>query len=429
LNLLDQLPENVDRHELRALLGLRVGEPGQYDGESTTRLYLPLAREACRIVLVYDGKLLKGIEPGPAFNDTEWASIVEEVRFSIMDGLYKVGRDYSFVSYRVMGTWRGERSGVQILAADERAPRAPVEMALHPFILEFPLQITGEWSITNARRIRTHRRLTMLLNVLLAGRTSFLGSQPEFFWATVPSDRRPWFNFPQIRQFLRMAPPKPPPPNIRWVQEFYFAPLESVVNDELSRPTSGTVEVVDSAAYYESVGHDGRGLRVPSDLDASLVAYQRLTPECLSRFNRAMSWMNLASRFGYRHMSASYVALVSAIESLAEQGATHRVLCPDCGGMSQHRAPGPTEAFRRFFDNYAPGASQRRRRTEMYDLRSKIVHGNALMELDEERGGGRDPPWHNERSLHDELFSLSRLALRNWLNAPEHSTPIVTGRD
>ena len=33
------------------------------------------------------------------------------------------------------------------------------------------------------------------------------------------------------------------------------------------------------------------------------------------------------------------------------------------------------------------------------------------MELDEERGGIWDPPWHNERGLHDELFSLVRHAL------------------
>ena len=53
------------------------------------------------------------------------------------------------------------------------APRAIVEIAEHPFILEFPRKASDLDEITNYRRIREHHRLTQLLNVLLRGGTSF----------------------------------------------------------------------------------------------------------------------------------------------------------------------------------------------------------------------------------------------------------------
>jgi hypothetical protein len=57
----------------------------------------------------------------------------------MLGGTVKIGRDYSFSGFRVAGSWRGDRSGLQILPPPEQAPRAPVEIAEHPFILEFPV--------------------------------------------------------------------------------------------------------------------------------------------------------------------------------------------------------------------------------------------------------------------------------------------------
>jgi hypothetical protein len=45
--------------------------------------------------------------------------------------------------------------------------------------------------------------------------------------------------------------------------------------------------------------------------------------------------------------------------------------------------------FKRF---YAPGAALRKRRTQMYELRSGILHGSVLMQMDQELYFGWDPP-------------------------------------
>jgi hypothetical protein len=111
--------------------------------------YLPLAGSSCQIKLTFsDRKQIVAIEPGPAFDSARWEQIVAEIE---RPGPYKTGREYSFSSFRVAGSWRGTRSGVQILPPPPEAPRAPFEMAEHPFILEYPVKVSDLWPITNFR--------------------------------------------------------------------------------------------------------------------------------------------------------------------------------------------------------------------------------------------------------------------------------------
>lgn len=60
----------------------------------------------------------------------------------------------------------------------------------------------------------------------------------------------------------------------------------------------------------------------------------------------------------------------------------------------------------------------------MYGLRSDILHGTALMQHDQYTAFGWDPPLYREGGLHNELWMLTRLAIRHWLNdwAPDPST-------
>ena len=310
-----------------------------------------------------------------------------------------MGRKYSFSSFRVPGSWRGERSGVQILPAPDDAPRADVEMADHPFILEFPIQASDFWRVTNHRRIRSHRNLTLLLNVLLAGRTSVIPPRSGHFWAWLPPDHDGRGDF-------------------RWAQHFYFAKLGKVVIGQLSSPNAELLAEVESEEYYGTVGHDGRGLRVPTDLDDSICSYAALSPRNRAKFDRAAFWIDIASRQWRFSVSASFAALVAAIESLTERGKIHQFECPTCGKPTQHEVPGATRQFEDFLGTYAPGTALARQRDDMYSLRSGILHGRELMQLDQALNFGWDPPWWNERELNDELWGVVRVALRSWLKNP-----------
>jgi len=390
----------VDSHELRLVLDKTIGGPGQYDDAATNpdKLYLPLADSSCRIVLTFRDKKIYSIEPGLAFDDAEWQRIAAEIESLIFGGLPKVGREYSFSGFRVRGSWRGDRSRVQILPPPSDAPQADVEMADHPFILEFPIQATDFWPLTNYRRIREHRNLTLLLNVLLnGGRTSFEPRRPQHFWADVSEDSTP---------------------KIKWVQQFFFAILGMPVIEELSPPAGEVLEAINPEIYYTNLGYDGKGLRVPTDLDDSICNYNALSRNNQTKFDRAMFWMDIASRQWNISASASFAALVSAIEALTVRGNSHQIQCPVCGIATQHEAPGSTRRFKDFLETYAPGAALASERDDMYSLRSGILHGSELMQLDQDRDFGWDPPGWNERELHSQLWGLTRRAFRNWLKNP-----------
>lgn len=381
INLLRTGWTDLDSGELRFILLECIGKPGQYAGRDTNpnAFYLPLAGSSCRIKLTFsDSKQIVAIEPGPVFDAAQWEQVVEEIERTRPT---RIGRDCSFSSYRVDGSWRGKRSGVQILPPPMDAPRAPYETAEHPFILEYPVKVSDQWPITNFRRMREHRQLTFLLNVLLAGRTTIQPRRPRHLWAVVHEDGAIGHE-------------------VKWVQEFYFAKIGEVVRDELSPRAAPTLEEVDPETYYASVGHDGQGLRVPADLDDSICCYMQLSKANRDKFSIASFWVDMASRQWTVSFSASFASLAIAIEALGE------------------RSEKPTTRFRNFIERFALGASSENRRNEMYALRSDILHGSGLMEMDQDAHFGWAPPEQKEKDLMDELWGLTRIGMRNWLKNP-----------
>jgi Apea-like HEPN len=115
----------------------------------------------------------------------------------------------------------------------------------------------------------------------------------------------------------------------------------------------------DVAKKYYGVGLDGREMRVASDLDDSIYRYQHLPSDLKSKFDRAAYWMSMASRQWTDSMSASFASLVIAAEALAGDGSKSKVM----------------KKFHDFFEKYAPYPGLKERRGEMYDMRSKIIHG------------------------------------------------------
>jgi hypothetical protein len=112
-------------------------------------------------------------------------------------------------------------------------------------------------------------------------------------------------------------------PEFKWLQEFYSADIGQIVIQDLSAPVGKELEVLTSDSYYKGViGLDGRGLRVPDDLDESICRYQSLKAALQAKFDRAAYWLSMASRQWEDSMSASYASLVSAASA-------------DAGGWSQ----------------------------------------------------------------------------------------------
>lgn len=402
-NLLRDEWSSLDSVDLRILIDKHISGPGQYQdrAKNPDRLYLPLAGDKSRIVLSFKNAKIVAVNPGPAFDTDEWERISDDVQRTVDCEVRAYGRDYAFCSRRVMGSWRGEKSGVQILPPPIGAPVAPFEMADHPFILEFPMIGSDHFQLMNHRRIRELQRYAYLLDLLLNAHMALQASSGEHFWAVVRDDNDP-------AKF-----------EVKWVQNSYFGPMDTIVSNSLSEFAGPRLAEFDHCAYYKKTGDDGTGLSVPDDLDASICTYQELPKSDREMVDRATYWMNLAHRHWPVSKSASFAALVTAIESLTEKGTSHSVFCELCKAPKTHEVPGATQNFRSFFDAFAPGVGLEAQRKRMYELRSRILHGGDLMQLDQHlRFGVWDPPYWGQKELHDELWNLARIAIRNWLRAP-----------
>ena len=393
--------KKADPHELRIVLDKFVDGPGQHDKDTPNKInkiYLPLGRDDCFISLKFKDKRIRSVEPGPAFDQKKWEAISHDINDLIFGDHQRIVRWWTFSSYRVSGSWRGDTSRVQILPPFADTPNAPVEMADHPFLLEHPFYYSGYGPLDQYRAIREHRKLTLLLNVLLRGSTKWypLNSRDQH-WALIASDVHS------------------PTYDTKWVQRGFFSKIAPDVLDALSPPDGGSIGQVEPTEYYSDIGHDGRPLRVPTNLDDAICTYRALCDERRDKFDRAAYWFAMAAQHWSTSYSASFASLVSAIEALTTRGDRHTIECPHCRKITQHDDPGPTQLFRDFLEKYASGTLSERARTDMYQLRSGILHGSNLMELDEQKAFGWDPPGWIERELHSELWNVTRTALRNWL--------------
>jgi hypothetical protein len=197
------------------------------------------------------------------------------------------------------------------------------------------------------------------------------------------------------------------------VNEGYMCPDFVFDVDALSEPTEEPMAVVPAHDYYSAYGLESwRGLQVPDTLERSLEAYHGLPPAQRQRFDRACHWWDRKDRFWSLSQSASYGALVMAVEALIDEPTGHGS-CPTC-----HRslAPGPTKLFRDFLETYAPGGVMAQARAGMYGVRSAISHGGRLMGNDLDVEWGLNPARIMERDLHGDLWRLVRVALVNWLH-------------
>lgn len=185
----------------------------------------------------------------------------------------------------------------------------------------------------------------------------------------------------------------------KWVNEWYDINIGTVIRDELSPQPEPKLEEIAFERYY-GIGLDGRGMRVPSDLDDSLYRYQHLHPNLKAKLDRAAYWMSMASRQWTDSMSASFASVVFAAEALAGDGSKLNV----------------EKKFHDFFETYAPDSGLKKQREDMYDMRSKIVHGSELMRLDQIMPFlVMDPRFDQQLELNRELWRLMQTAARNWL--------------
>lgn len=279
---------------------------------------------------------------------------------------------------RIEHRWNLPRSGLRLFSPPAGAPRAPMQIAEHPGLIQMHLETFGNPLVTSRIAGRLMERRTMLLNLATYLRCRD-ASPGRSAWGRVRGrdDRS------------------------RWMDLDYYSP-------ELSDP--GAVErasarapegrFVDDHEYYVEYGDVcGEAAVLPVSLDETLAAAELIGADNQRDLWRACRWVQAADQTSVVSSSLSFVALASAIETLAKNW------------MPSLRA---TVRFKRFLTEMLPCyAKVEHAAAELYRLRCKLVH-EGLVFPDDWMETGHDEDI-TEFSSWWALARVGRLAAVNWL--------------
>lgn len=394
-NLLSQLvAPGLDHYELLTLMGSHWG--GSCTTEDNSVLY-PCTESYVVKVRTKNDQIIS-IEPGPGFSENTLVLLKDKIRTTLIESSGLVIRaDILFSSKPVNGSFRSTSDQLQIVPAPHHAPRPPMMIADHPFILEFPIKSSSDGFVTNNRAMRRALELTWTLNGLLRSAITRIGPRTQHLWGLVRTDQ--------------LAAPAQQ--NVKWVQEYYAIDDLPIQYAEFSRPYPEQVRMIPHDKYYGSRFLGSDDLVLPDSTSQMLEKADRLDPDERRRFIRAVRWMYAADPLHFHLISSCFVALVSAVEALMPEP-DGQDACPTC---HRDRSPGPTQRFQDFVERHVPSPDlEEKNRKWLYRIRSDLAHGRDLLRFD-------SAPWDwslnttsaMEHEALDQLFRIVRAVIVNWL--------------
>ncbi|HET7444922.1 MAG TPA: hypothetical protein VFJ57_09715 [Solirubrobacterales bacterium] len=344
---------------------------------------------------------IKEIEALPGLSDADVSEISEKVaEGALADSVQMVRRDFVFCRSPVPAGWR-YRDSFQISPAPEQAPRPPWLVGEHPMVLEVPYRDSPVGAIGQTRASQAVFEINLILSGLIP---SILAKQP---WRS-------------MQQWAIVMEDDDLPRRSVWTQPVYLCERFDHVSDGFSLLQTELKLVADGEFFTPWGGAaSDEGLLLPASLERMLDGFNSLDLERRDRFLRWCYWLNFSKLSGGLSMSASYLAIIQAVEALRPEVSSEPCAC--CGKQT---GPGPTRQFIDFMDRYAPRQDDEteRERGRLYGLRSALTHGGKLMAWDTELGfGSFYPAAINESDSARRASFLVRLAGVNWLLAAAQS--------
>jgi hypothetical protein len=259
--------------------------------------------------------------------------------------------------------------------------------------LEFQVRQSSNFFVTRKRLDRLGREYELILSALLLFRVKSIGNPTLHRWVLGPIvDGKMTSTFQQEGYAWPSFIPRSED----------FSPIDAF-------PPMGRL---DPQAYLSSRGIEpGQTLTLPANIEELLDAIHRLSPKDRERFLRSSYWFRHSTEVYPASRSASFAALVSAIEALVpDEPEGER--CKEC---NQKLGGGPTRSFVKFVDDFAPDRSVKPKvRRNFYRLRSALSHGGKLLHEDHEGWGFTPKGLWDQRDLWS-MQQIVRVALHNWL--------------
>ena len=270
-----------------------------------------------------------------------WSNLRNKIDAELLtDGQLCVRRQVLFSSVPANGYFR-YKDRFQIIPVPQEAPRPGQFVGQHPFILEYAVRTSPDFMITSFRQRKLAREVELVLSTLLYLHVFSLGSEARKHWVI-------------DYQNDEVALPS------KFLQEGY-AWHGSVADAADFSATKGTQPMA-SLPIDQYYGRPGLSvdsfLDVPANLTQQLDKFYALNTVDCDKFLRASYWFQHANTVFTHSKSASFVALVSAIEAIMpeREGDTR---CPEC---NSHIGPSITKRFVDLVESLIPdsGISQKR---------------------------------------------------------------------
>jgi hypothetical protein len=267
-----------------------------------------------------------------------------------------------------------------------------------PFVLQVKVPASSNLFIDTFRRNRATQQIELLLNGFLRSRISDSGKSSRFHWVGLNSE-------PALRKkSAYCAEGYAEEGSVVGMFSKRFVPVEKIP----------TLPLDASDEYYSVIAPPPRReLEAPAELESYLDWFFRIEGHDQKKFLRSCYWLQHSNFLLPYSVSGSFIALVSAIESLFDDA--DDISCEKCGRPLQ----GLTRRFREFIDHYVKLPTElEKRRNQLYGIRSRMAHGSSLLYTD--TAGfpfARTPEGMQEESDLKLLRIVARLALVNWLEA------------
>jgi hypothetical protein len=338
---------------------------------------------------------ISAIEPQPGLA----ADDIEKIELRIQDHLLRspgerIGQLILFSSLAFNG-WFRYRDRCQLIPMPSDAPRPFFGTSGHPLLMQFRFAGSDNMMIGFLRQSRIGRELELLCTALSTNIDGAIPPTQQYHWSLVGLQ-------------------DPATLHSEYCLEGYSWPGASGTADYSVVDAWHPVPRLPHQDYYAAVGISvGQEMSLPQTFEALLDMYFQRGPIEQDRFLRAAHWYQFANRSFAQSNSASYSALITAVEALMGPEPASVQRCPTChrttGGGSRRR-------FLDFVETYAPGPSiTEQDRSRFYAVRSALAHGNRLLHSDRYAWSGLSPSHLDDWGTYRTIGLLVRAILVNWI--------------
>lgn len=325
---------------------------------------------------------------------------IKEVETDIVKSLSKliIGNSKSVIIRRfifsfgpIIGRYRF-KDIFQISSLPDNAPKPTFTMGDHPLLLEFKCESTGIHFVDQARFDRRFREVFLILSLVC--------------WAKLSGSD----NVAAHRWIMHLAEDRI---DYQYAQAGYGFYDPSWSPDSFSYDDLPPFRIMPFNDYFNRLGIDSNYEFDVSDLTDELVdKLHSIDRERSKLVFRSIHWLDRARSVWPLSHSLAYVALTSAIETMAmlEPTGSKQEFCPKCDQEIGIRI---SQKFTDFLHKYAISEDQAFAK-DLYNIRSRIIHGNRLLIADIRMWDFAIDKFAEDDKI-QQLLRLSKRAIINWL--------------